>query len=80
MKVFQGLQQGSWLSQTSLGTKNDAFRRRISFFVNGLAEDLVSFPMEKSLLCMRQIRKYMDEKLIGLEGSIQNSEVDTNVT
>ncbi|VIO89521.1 Uncharacterized protein BM_BM9241 [Brugia malayi] len=75
-----GLQQGSWLSQTSLGTKNDAFRRRISFFVNGLAEDLVSFPMEKSLLCMRQIRKYMDEKLIGLEGSIQNSEVDTNVT
>lgn len=50
------------------------------FSVNGLAEDLVSFPMEKSLLCMRQIRKYMDEKLIGLEGSIQNSEVDTNVT
>ncbi|EFO19633.2 hypothetical protein LOAG_08862 [Loa loa] len=73
-------QQGSWLSQTSLVTKNDAFRRRISFFVNGLAEDLVSFPMEKSLLCMRQIRKYMDEKLIGLEGSIQNSEVDTNIT
>ncbi|VDK77017.1 unnamed protein product [Litomosoides sigmodontis] len=72
--------QGSWLSQTSLDTKNDAFRRRISFFVNGLAEDLVSFPMEKSLLCMRQIRKYMDEKLIGLEGSVQNSEVDTNVT
>ncbi|VBB28311.1 unnamed protein product [Acanthocheilonema viteae] len=94
-------QQGSWLSQTSLDTKNDAFKRRISFFgdlynfvdfifndlfvfgfeiINGLAEDLVSFPMEKSLLCMRQIRKYMDEKLIGLEGSIQNSEVDTNVT
>uniref|UniRef100_A0A915PRI1 BED-type domain-containing protein n=1 Tax=Setaria digitata TaxID=48799 RepID=A0A915PRI1_9BILA len=73
-------QQGSWLTQTSFGTKNDAFRRRINFFVNGLAEDLASFPMEKSLLCMRQIRKYMDEKLIGLEGSIQNSEVDTNIT
>ncbi|KAK6114441.1 BED zinc finger family protein [Brugia pahangi] len=73
-----GLQQRPW--QTSLDTKNGAFRRRITFFVSGLAEDLVSFPMEKSLLCMRQIRKYMDKKLIGLEGTIQNSEVDTNVT
>ncbi|VDM99074.1 unnamed protein product [Thelazia callipaeda] len=75
--------KGSWLNHTSFALKNDAFRRRISFFgylylVNGLAEDLASFPLHKSLLCMRQIRKYMDEKLIGLEGSIQNSEVDTN--
>uniref|UniRef100_A0A183EW39 Rop family plasmid primer RNA-binding protein n=1 Tax=Gongylonema pulchrum TaxID=637853 RepID=A0A183EW39_9BILA len=40
---------------------------------------LASFPLEQSLLCMRQIRKFMDEKLLGLEGSIQSSEVDTNI-
>uniref|UniRef100_A0A914ZIG6 BESS domain-containing protein n=1 Tax=Parascaris univalens TaxID=6257 RepID=A0A914ZIG6_PARUN len=53
--------------------------RRIQSFVNVLADDLASFPLEKSLLYMRQIRKYMDEKLVESESSTFNSEDDTNI-
>uniref|UniRef100_A0A914S1V6 Uncharacterized protein n=1 Tax=Parascaris equorum TaxID=6256 RepID=A0A914S1V6_PAREQ len=47
--------------------------------MNVLADDLASFPLEKSLLYMRQIRKYMDEKLVESESSTFNSEDDTNI-
>ncbi|VDM50421.1 unnamed protein product [Toxocara canis] len=54
-------------------------KRRIQSFVNVLAEDLASFPLEKSLLYMRQIRKYMDERLVESESFTFNSEDDANI-
>ncbi|VDN19679.1 unnamed protein product [Gongylonema pulchrum] len=48
--------------------------------VNGLIEELASFPMQKSLLCMRRIRKFMDEQLLELDENVQNSEDDASIS
>ncbi|MFH4977287.1 hypothetical protein AB6A40_003996 [Gnathostoma spinigerum] len=50
--------------------------RRIQSFTASLAEDLALFPLEKSLLYMRQIRKFMDERLVEREGATLNSDDD----
>ncbi|OZC10949.1 hypothetical protein X798_02093 [Onchocerca flexuosa] len=60
--------------------KNVAFQKRINSFVSGLAEELSSFPMQKSLICMRRIRKFMDEQLLELDEVTQIFEDDAGIS
>ncbi|VDK77016.1 unnamed protein product [Litomosoides sigmodontis] len=59
--------------------RNAAFQKRINSFVSGLAEELSSFPMQKSLVCMRRIRKFMDEQLLELDEVAQVFEDDAGI-
>ncbi|KAL3990816.1 BED zinc finger family protein [Acanthocheilonema viteae] len=59
--------------------RNAAFQKRINSFVNGLGEELSSFPMQKSLVCMRRIRKFMDEQLLELDEVSQIFDDDAGI-
>ncbi|EJW85397.1 hypothetical protein WUBG_03692 [Wuchereria bancrofti] len=75
-----GLMTGCVRSRTFGTGRNAAFQKRINSFVNGLAEELLSFPMQKSLICMRRIRKFMDEQLLELDEVTQIFEDDAGIS
>ncbi|CAG9540062.1 unnamed protein product [Cercopithifilaria johnstoni] len=70
---------GGGRSRTFNTGRNAAFHKRINSFVSGLAEELSSFPMQKSLVCMRRIRKFMDEQLLELDEVTQIFDDDAGI-
>ncbi|MCP9264945.1 hypothetical protein DINM_020094 [Dirofilaria immitis] len=75
-----GCPTGSGRSRTFSIGRNAAFQKRINSFVSGLAEELSSFPMQKSLVCMRRIRKFMDEQLLELDEVAQILDDDAGIS
>uniref|UniRef100_A0A915PMR0 BED-type domain-containing protein n=1 Tax=Setaria digitata TaxID=48799 RepID=A0A915PMR0_9BILA len=71
---------GGSRSRSFSTSKNAAFQKRINSFVSGLAEELSSFPMQKSLICMRRIRKFMDEQLLELDEVAQIFDDDAGIS
>ncbi|KAK6114443.1 BED zinc finger family protein [Brugia pahangi] len=79
-KQNSGPVTGGVRSRTFSTGRSAAFQKRINSFVSGLAEELLSFPMQKSLICMQRIRKFMDEQLLELDEVTQIFEDDTGIS